>query len=102
MSDEEIEETLGQLHIPAKLLEASNVGFRDRTKRRLSLPLSSIRDSRKSSIASASSGGKQNPEMHKSWWKTVPSAALDLIKNFSEVVYDRTNCHLGEPCSVVH
>ena len=59
MSDEEIEETLGQLQIPAKLLEASNVGFRDRTKRRLSLPLGSIREAnRRSSIASASSGGK--------------------------------------------
>ena len=59
MSDEEIEETLGQLHIPTKLLEASTAGFRDRSKRRLSLPLGSIRDAnRRSSIASASSGGK--------------------------------------------
>ena len=44
MSDEEIEETLGQLQIPTKLLEASTAGFRDRSKRRLSLPLGSIRD----------------------------------------------------------
>ena len=57
MSDEEIDETLGQLRIPKKLLDATG-GFRDRSKRRLSLPLSSIRDSRKSSIVSASSGGK--------------------------------------------
>ena len=57
MSDEEIDETLGQLRIPKKLLDAT-AGFRDRSKRRLSLPLSSIRDSRKSSIVSASSGGK--------------------------------------------
>ena len=57
MSDEELDETLGQLHIPKKLLEATTGGFRDRSKRRLSLPLASIRDSRKSSIASASSGG---------------------------------------------
>jgi len=57
MSDEEIDETLGQLRIPKKLLDATS-GFRDRSKRRLSLPLSSIRDSRKSSIVSSSSGGK--------------------------------------------
>ena len=60
MSDEEREETLGQLHIPAKLLEATSGGFRDRSKRRLSLPLSSLTiQSRKSSIASATSSGKQ-------------------------------------------
>ena len=57
MSDEEIDETLGQLRISKNLVDASG-GFRDRSKRRLSLPLSSIRgDTRKSSIASASSGG---------------------------------------------
>jgi len=59
MSDEEVGETLGQLRISKKLLEATSEGFRDRSKRRLSLPLSNIsRDTRKSSIASQASSGK--------------------------------------------
>ena len=58
MSDEEVGETLGQLRISKKLLEATSEGFRDRSKRRLSLPLSNIsRDTRKSSIASQASSG---------------------------------------------
>ncbi len=58
MSDEENGETVGQLKIPAKLLEATAAGFKDRSKRRLSLPLSGPgRDSRKSSLASASESG---------------------------------------------
>jgi len=58
MSDEESEETIGQLQeVPGKLAEAAGAGFRDRSKRRLSLPLSSLNPlagggSRKSSITS--------------------------------------------------
>ena len=59
MSDEEVGETIGQMRISKKLVEATSAGFRDRSKRRLSLPLSSLpRDSRKSSIVSQSSSGK--------------------------------------------
>jgi len=57
MSTEEIDETVGELRISQKLLDSTD-GFRDRSKRRLSLPLGSMRDTRKSSIVSASSGGK--------------------------------------------
>ena len=70
MSDEEIDETLGQLHIPKKLLEATS-GFRDRSKRRLSLPLGSMRDTRKSSIVSASSGGKFKMPIHFTFSKEI-------------------------------
>ena len=39
MSDEEVNETLGSLKIPSKLLEMSSGHFKDRSKRRLSLPI---------------------------------------------------------------
>lgn len=77
MSDEEREEsqeTVGQLQIPAKLLEATSAGFRDRSKRRLSLPLSSLRDSRKSSIASTSSGkGRRESACSQESWSSFDS-----------------------------
>ena len=55
-SDEERGETVGQLKIPAKLLESScTAGFKDRTKRRLSLPISgAARDTRRASLNSNS------------------------------------------------
>ena len=40
MSDEEVNETVGALKIPSKLLEMSSGHFKDRSKRRLSLPIS--------------------------------------------------------------
>ena len=39
MSDEEVNETVGALKIPSKLLEMSSGHFKDRSKRRLSLPI---------------------------------------------------------------
>lgn len=58
MSDEELNEFVGQLKVSTKLLEATSSGFKDRSKRRLSLPLSgSARDSRKSSLGSGKDGG---------------------------------------------
>ena len=56
-SDEERGETVGQLKIPAKLLEtAGTAGFKDRTKRRLSLPISgAARDTRRGSLNSNNS-----------------------------------------------
>ena len=53
-SDEEQHETVGQLKIPAKLLESTAGNFKDRSKRRLSLPISgNARDARKSSVGSS-------------------------------------------------
>ena len=46
----EKDDTLEEL--PAKLLESQAAGFKDRSKRRLSLPISGISGSRKSSIIS--------------------------------------------------
>ena len=43
--------------IPAKLLDATAGGFKDRSKRRLSLPISGFSGSRKSSLASQDGGG---------------------------------------------
>ena len=39
MSDEEVNETVGAMKIPSKLLEMSSGHFKDRSKRRLSLPI---------------------------------------------------------------
>ena len=39
MSDEEVDETVGAMKIPSKLLEMSSGHFKDRSKRRLSLPI---------------------------------------------------------------
>ena len=39
MSDEEVNETVGAMKIPSKLLEMSTGHFKDRSKRRLSLPI---------------------------------------------------------------
>lgn len=77
MSTDEEHETVGQLNVPAKLVAATAVGFKDRTKRRLSLPISGAgRDhSRRSSNASNSEagGGRKSSIDSSSSWSSFDS-----------------------------
>eukprot|EP00095_Tigriopus_kingsejongensis_P004646 snap_masked-scaffold29_size597861-processed-gene-2.3 protein:Tk04646 transcript:snap_masked-scaffold29_size597861-processed-gene-2.3-mRNA-1 annotation:"adenosylhomocysteinase 3" len=71
MSSDEEKETVGHLKISAKLLESSAIGFKDRSKRRMSLPISGVgrEHSRRSSITSNSDKAdrKSSIDSNSSW-----------------------------------
>ena len=78
MSENEDIHELGEFQIPSKLLESSGAAFKDRSKRRLSLPLSGVRpDSRKSSLASSKGGGGVDNDDRRTSFSSTDSWTTD-------------------------
>lgn len=70
--------------MPTKLLDATAVGFKDRSKRRLSLPISGLSVSRKSSLASCDG----NRSDHSGGGRRPSAGSLDSWSSFTD--YDDT------------
>ena len=70
--------------MPAKLLDATAIGFKDRSKRRLSLPISGMSVSRKSSLAS-NDGNKSD---HSGGARRTSCGSVDSWSSYTD--YDET------------